>query len=191
KEVEIADHQVQIAKNTLKRSKRWWLENISLSFNANEFTIKRFQKSSEPDDIGFLYTNYPLYNIGINIPIGVVFTKSMEVKSARESVAISKAQREQKHNALKANVLSAYADYVQYKKLYTLQLKSTESVFNEFLQAKQKFKMDEISLKEYNAASSRYDDALKNKVGAEHDYQLAKISLEELIGIPVENLLSD
>lgn len=189
KKLEIADYQVKVAKYQLKQTKRWWLNEILLSFNANEFTVKRFQSKSSDNEQQYPY--YPLYNLRVSIPIGGIFTNSMEVKSAREEVAISRAARDDKFNEMKSNVLAAYANYKQNKKLYALQLKSTESVFNEFLQAKQKFKMDQISLDDFSTASARYDDALKSKVIAEHNYQLSKIALEGLIGTSMENLLSN
>ena len=190
KGLEVADHKVNIAEYELKQSKRWWLDEISLSFNANEFTVKRLQNKQDNNGVDARYSYYPLYNFGVNIPIGRVFTKSMSVKTAREQVEISKVMQDDQRQLLKAQALSAYQDFVQNKKLYALQLKTTEDIFNEFLQAKEQFKNDQISLDDYNQASSRYDAAIRSKVTAEHDYQLSKITFEHLIGISVEQLLS-
>ncbi len=190
-ELEIADHQIKIAKYNLKGAKGWWINNISLSFNANEFTIKRLTHKQNPETGGYYPNFYPFYNVGVNIPIGGIFTQPAKVKAARESVAIAQANRNETFRQVKSAVLSAYENYLSGRELLTIQNQIAESTYNEFLQAKQKFRNGEISIVEYNAASEAYHKQLKDKIGAQHALNLTKIRLEALIGVPLSSVLQN
>lgn len=193
-QLEVADHQIKISKYNLKTAKGWWLNNISLSFNANEFTIKRImgKKPDGPAGQQYYSTNmYPLYNVGVNIPIGGIFTQPAQVKAAREQVAIAQAQRNTQYRAIREAVLSTYEDYLTNKELLTVQSQITESSYNEFLQAKQKFRNGQISVLEYNAAEGLYHNQLKNRISAEHNFNLTKIQLETIIGVPLSSVLNN
>lgn len=188
-DLEIADHYIKIAEYNLKSAKGWWIDNVSLSFNANEFTINRLTGKTPTD--GQFYPYYPFYNIGISIPIGGIFTQPAKVKAAREQVAITKAQRNGQYREIRAKVLSAYEDYLASKELFTLQMQIAESTYNEFLQARQKFRNGNISLAEFNVASAAYHSQQKNKIGAQHALSLNKIKLETLIGVPLGSVLNN
>lgn len=187
-DLEIADYRIKIAKYNLKSAKGWWLKNISLSFNANELTIKRITGDKPAD--GQYYPYYPFYNVGINIPIGGIFTQPAKVKAARVEVTIAKAQRNNTYRAIKAEVLSAYENYLASRRLLTVQVQIAESSYNEYLQAKQKFRTGDISIIEYNAASEAYHKQLKNKINAQHNLNLNEIKLETLIGVPLRTVLA-
>lgn len=189
-ELEIADFQVKIAQYQLKEAKGWWLNNISFSLNANEFTVKRLSGQKQSDDLR-QYPYYPLYNMGVSIPLGGLFSKPAATKAARERVAIAQATRAGKYRQVRATALSVYEDYLTQKELYTLQSQVTENSYNEYLQASQKFRRGEISLEEYNMTETKYNDALKGRITAKSSYNISKIQLEELIGVPIDQVLQD
>jgi outer membrane protein TolC len=192
-DLEIADHQINIAKYHLKEAKGWWASSISLSFNANEFTIKRLtnKESAQPTQPGQYYPYYPFYNVGVNIPIGGFFSKPAATKAAREQVAVAQASRNSKYRQVRAAVLSAYEDYSTSKELLTLQSQLTESSYSDYLQARQKFRNGQIAVDDYNKAMQRYHDQLTNRIAAQHDLDLNKIQLESMIGVPLNNVLYD
>lgn len=187
-DLEVADHQIKIAEYQLKGTKKWWLNNIVASSNINEFTIKRL-KGETTSDNGQLYPFYPFYNIGVSIPIGNIFSRPNATKAAREQVAVMMATRSSKYREIKASVLSAYQDYQAQKALLTLANQNVEASYNIFLQAKEQFRSGNISINEYNASSNDYTAQLKLQIGAAHDFNLAKIELEKLIGVPIESVL--
>lgn len=189
-ELEIADHQINVAKYQLKSAKGWWADNISLAFNANEYSLKRLGK--KPDVTTGQYTPfYPLYNVGVNIPIGGILTKPAMVRAAKERVAIAQAQRNSTYNQIKAAVLTAYEDYLASKQLLTLQSQVTESTYSEFLQAKEKFRNGQILLDDYNTATQAYHSQQVSKITAQHNFNLTKIQLESLIGVPLDGVLNN
>lgn len=189
-DLEVADHQVQIAKYNLKEAKGWWASNISLSFNANEFTVKRLEGKNQQED-GRYYPYYPIYNVGMSIPIGGLFSKPAATKAAREKVNMAQAERDSKYREIRASVLTAYENYLSRKRLYTIQSQITESAYNDYLQTKEKFRNGQTTVADYNISSDQYYKALKERIGAENEFNLTRIELETLIGVPVSQVLTD
>lgn len=188
-DLEIADRQITIAKYQLKEAKGWWLNNISMSFNANDFTVKRMMGKTLPN--GQLYPIYPLYNLGLNIPIGGIFSKPAATKAARERVAIAQASRSNAYRQIRASVLTAYENYLTSKELLTLQSQATEGAYNDFLQAKEKFRNGQISVDEYNNAAQQYHSQIVSRINSKHNFNLTKIQLETIIGVPLSQVLSE
>ncbi len=189
-DLEVADHQINIAKYNLKAAQGWWANNISLSFNANEFTLKRLEKTT-PTTNGQYYPYYPFYNVGLNIPIGGIFSQPATVKAAREQVTIRQAERTGIYRQTRAAVLTAYENYLSSKELYTVESQLAESAYNDYLQAKEKFRNGQISVADYNASTDQYQTALKGRISAENSFNLTKIELEALIGVPISQVLTD
>ena len=187
-DLEIADRKVTIAKYQLKEAKGWWLNNISLSFNANDFTVKRLSGKTQAN--GQSYPIYPLYNFGLNIPIGGIFSKPAATKAAREQVAIQQAMRNGAYRQIKTSVLSAYQNYLTSKELLTVQSQLTENTYSDYLQAKQKFRNGQISIEDYNSASQLYSTQLISRINAENALKLRVIELESLIGVPLNTVLT-
>lgn len=188
-QLEVADHQVKIAEYNLSAAKGWWAENLSLSFNANEYSLKNMGKAPAPN-AGYVGM-YPLYNMGINIPIGGIFSKPQAVKAAKERVAIAENQRKAQHTDIRTAVLTAYQNYLSGKELYTVQSQLTESAYSDYLQSKEKFRNGGISVSDYNDAANRYQDALKARISAENSFKLTQIQLEALIGVPLSTVLTN
>lgn len=188
-DLEVADHNVKIAKYNLSAAKGWWAENFSFSFNANEYSLKKLGKS-QPDNQPYYNTMYPLYNMGINIPIGGIFSRPQQVKAARERVAIAENQRTIAYREIRTAVLSAYENYLSSKQLYTVESQLTESAYSDYLQSKEKFRNGGISVDDYNLATDRYQTALKAQISAENNFKLNQIQLEALIGVPLEKVLN-
>jgi outer membrane protein TolC len=186
-DLEVADHEIRAAQYQVKKAKRWWISSFELSSNANEFTVKRLEKETAPN--GQFYPYYPLYNLSVKIPLDGLFTKHFDTKVAKENLAIAQAMRNSKFRQIKAAVLSSYENYQTNQQLLTVQSQITESSYNEFLQAKQKFRNGQISVDDYNKAAQQYHDQLINKIDAEHNFNQVKIQLEALIGVPLSNVL--
>jgi len=186
-ELEAADHEIKIAQYQLKEAKGWWVNNISLAFNANEFTVKRLKGETQAN--GQAYPYFPLYNFGVNIPIGSIFSKPAATKAARESVAIAQNNRASKYRQIKVAVLSTYEDYLANKELLTTQSQLTESAYNDYLQMKERFRNGQISIDDYNKSVQEYHNQLNGRINAQRDLNVTKIQLEALIGVPLSSVL--
>ena len=188
-DLEIADHNIKIAKYNLSAAKGWWAENFSFSFNANEYSLKNIGKGASSS--GSYYSFYPLYNMGINIPIGGIFSRPQAVKAAREKVAIAENQKAISYREIKSATLTAYQNYLSNKELYTVESQLAESAYSDYLQSKEKFRLGEISVNDYNLSVDRYQSSLKARITAENSFNISKIQLEALIGVPISSVAVD
>ncbi len=109
---EIADRNVRIANDQLKKSKSSWLNNISAQGNLNEFSIHPPVSAT-----GQAVNLYPRYNIGVTIPFDLFSAKSNDIKVARQQLGIAQAQKNERFREIKAQVLTLYEDYLLYKQL--------------------------------------------------------------------------
>lgn len=102
---EIADRQVNIASENVKRAKTSILNNVSVQGNLNEFSIAGNSGASGAN-------LFPRYNVGAVIPLGIFFTRSNDIKIARENLYISQAEKNERFRLIKEEVLTKYEDYL-------------------------------------------------------------------------------
>lgn len=94
---EIASREVEVAHHQLGKAKTSVLNQLTVSGNLNEYSIRGRQ-----DNVGNLF---PRYNIGLQLPLGLFFTRSHDVNAARQNLAISEAERQKMYNEIKAEIL--------------------------------------------------------------------------------------
>src|SRR5690348_9628791 len=73
-DLEAVDHQVKEARYEVKLAKTSWLNNIRLAGNVNEFTIKSRTGAVNTAN-GRYYPFYPIYNVGVTLPLGSFFSQ--------------------------------------------------------------------------------------------------------------------
>ncbi|SEW50300.1 TolC family protein [Chitinophaga arvensicola] len=193
--VELAKNNPQIKTAKLERDKTLyelnkaggsWLNYITLGVNLNEISLKTYKSSNTT--LQNLY--YPLWNVGINIPLGSLIGHSSDVKIARRNVEIATQQQELLSRQVRAVVLSKYQTYLLKKELLTLQNEITEDDYAAFTQAEQKFSTGSITYDEYSINSKRYNAELVKKITLETELIQAKLDVEELIGVKLEEALA-
>lgn len=183
---EIADRNVAIANYQLKKSKGAWLSPIAAQGNLNEFSIK------PPASINGQAVNlYPRYNVGITIPFDLFSSKSNDIKVARQQLGIAQAQKNERFREIKAEVLGKYEDYILYKTKLEFQSQIVQDAESVYLQAEKDFSDGIIKQEDYNKAFK--NRAQEKTILAEivHSYNLSKIDLEKLIGVPIESVLTN
>lgn len=178
-----AELEVESANEQLKLAKTEWWNNVALSGNINEYSINPPPKSS-----GF-YPYYPRYNFGGTIPLGIFTTHAHKVRQARKELEIAQMAKISKYEEIKTQVLSRYQDYLMYKQQLNIETTIVENLYNTYLQAEQKFRNGQISVDEYNSAMQSYNGELSKKIALQRDFNVAKLEIERLIGVPLENVL--
>lgn len=161
-----------------------WLDMVTVSFNFNEVSLGSVDRT----EYGNLY--FPLWNVGVNIPLGSFFGKPAQAKMARMDAEMAVAKREQLQLTTRALVLTRYENYLLNKELLRLQSEMTEDDLAAFTQAEQKFSTGGIDYDAYSAASKRYNAELVKRITLERDVAVAVIDLEELIGVKLEEVLN-
>lgn len=177
---EIFEREITIADKELVQAKWSWFENVGAQANINEFTIN----PGVNDRAAF----YPKYNFSARVTIGMFADIPAEIRKMREGVEISKAKLNQQKIDLRAEVLTRYQEYLMQEKLLETQIKNSEDAFSSYSLAEQQFKNGQITLEDYNLHLENYNNEQILKIRAETEYQIALISLEQLLGVKLEDV---
>ncbi len=177
---EIADRKVSIANYQLSKAKGEWLSVIVPSVNLNELTL-------QPKGSGNQFL--PLWNVGVAIPLNFYTQRKNEVKVARENLYIAEAEKNQRYREIRTQVLTKYEDYLMYKDILDLQSRVTQDAYLNYRQKEQDFKDDLIGVDVYNNAFALYKEQQVRKLTDIRNFNVSKLELEQMIGIPIDDLL--
>ena len=177
---EVIDRTVSKSYYELKKAKTSWLDVLSAQSNVNSITINSQNPAA---------TLYPKWNVGIAVPFDFFFVRSNNIKIAKENYLISEAQRNEMYRRVKAEVLTAYENYLMFKALLDLQIRVTQDDYTLYI-SKEKDYQDGIILQEdYNKAYKAWADQQTKRLEAQKNYNVARIELEQMIGVPIEQVL--
>ena len=175
-----SEHQNKINEYQLQRAKSSWLNLLTVSTNYND---QSFAKNSTTPYV------YPKYFFGLNIPLGTIFSKT-EVKSARESVELSKDNQEQLARNIRADVISKYKQYKAYNDLIAIQNQVVDDGQAAFQQIERKFLDRTIDIEKYNVASREFNTERAKKLNLQLEQDLLKVELERMIGTKLETVIN-
>lgn len=177
--VKISESNIRIAQEDLALAKMGWLSSISLGANFNEFVINNSASAAF----------FPKYNFGIMVPFDILARTKRQRKVAEESININKQTLKEKQRFVKREVLTRYEDYKERKELVNLQKTYMEYDFSAYEAAQKSYSDGTASLAEMNIA---YQVVITDKaklVSKERDFNIAVIMLEELIGVPLSDVI--
>lgn len=175
----ISDYQVDVAKQQVGIAKAQWLSTIFASSYWNEFSIN----PSAKDQLNFYY---PKYNFGINVPLSIFITVPKAVKVAKTQLHVATEESKLKALAIKNAVLSKYEDYLMYKKQLTIENIVTNNEHNALLEVERNFRSGTASVAEYNKQMQSYNAELSRKISLQHDLAVARLGIEQIIGISLD-----
>lgn len=173
---------VNLAEQDKKTALSEWMNIVSIQSNINEFNI------NPQRDVFGRSAFFPRYNIGARINLGMLISIPSNMERARLSVSMAEAAVKDRKLALRALVLKLYNLYVMQERIYRLQSELTLDVENAHNLAELRFKNGEIGFDEYTVTRSSYNQAQISLFTAETSYKNAKLDLEELIGVPIEDV---
>jgi outer membrane protein TolC len=180
---EIADRTVNVATYQLRRAKGAWLSVISATGNVNEYTIN---PKSAPSNQATLY---PKYNFSLNLPLDFFTSRANDVKIARENVYIANAQKNEQFRIIRRAVLSAYEDYLMHKEKLELMTRMTQSEYTEYKLAEKDFSDGLITPEVFKKAENAYYEQQMRKVDFQRNFSIAKLELEQMIGVSIDDVL--
>jgi outer membrane protein TolC len=186
--IKVRDYERAKTVAELNKAGANWLNYVTLSANLNEVTLKTYHSTSATDVRNNIY--YPLWNVGINVPLGSLVGKGSDVKIARRNLDIATAEQEVARRQVKAMVLSKYHDYLMTKEMLALQNEITEDDYTAFTTAETKLANGSISYEAYTSASQRYNDDRNKKLSLERDLANSKLDIEEIIGVKLEDVIA-
>lgn len=178
-QVAIDNSNIEIAELNRKKAASSWLSSFSIGGNVNEFVINNSPAANF----------FPKYNFGVAVPFDIFSKSSNEKRVANENIKIANALKVQNENQLKADVLSRYETFKEQKDLLALQNITVENHYSDYQAAQKNFSDGLISIDELNKFYQAYLVEKVKIISITKDFNIAKILLEQLIGVPVENAL--
>jgi outer membrane protein TolC len=173
-------------KYLYKASKTSWLNNIALQGNINEYS---FNQNNAADPLR-QSTQYPKYNFGVLVPIGMFFNNPKQVKADYFKYQYALEQINVEKQNIRREVLINYHDYMMNKDL----LAQHQQLVNDWriihLKNEQKFSKGEISLEAFYNSTKTYTDELSKQANLTDAVKVSSARLEALIGMNVEDALA-
>lgn len=155
-----------------------WMDGITASFNINQ---KAFTNTE--NNIFF-----PTYNLNTSFNLGTILKTPIQVKAAKEKVRISEYMIDQEKLQVRGLVLRSYRDYLHAIELLKLRTQAVEDLYTSFVAIKESFEKGTTSFRTYMEASQSYNKSLEDKLESEKDLAKARISLEEIIGVKLDDI---
>jgi outer membrane protein TolC len=124
----------------------------------------------------------------VSVSLGTIFLTPNRTKVARENVKIAQENIKQLKLEIREQVLTAYEQFKAAEQLFILQEEITADEEARFNTIEEQFKTGEISLDVYSESSRAYNAERRSSIIAEQDYNIAKIKLEKLIGVKLEEI---
>lgn len=188
------NHRLKSVENTAisaeydwKRSKTAILNNITIAGNVNEVSLK--QSSAQTDPLK-QSTQYPRYNVGVVLPLGIFINNGKTTKANyyRYESMVNQVNMEKQN--IRREIQVAYDNYILNKQLLILQDEALSDA--ELLRKSQeeRFQNEEISLEAYLAANRAFNNERVKRLNLQHEITLMAAELEQLIGMKIEDALS-
>ncbi|HVU95084.1 MAG TPA: TolC family protein [Puia sp.] len=179
-----SSHQVRIAEYKVRAAKQSWFNLLTLSLNYNDL---EFSKNNNVVNSQNTYI-YPKYFFGLVIPIGTIISKGSEIKSAREDVRIAQDNQALLARQIRADVLSKYATYKNYRELAVIENQIMDDLSAGFTQIEKKFRDGIITIEAFSSASHSYNEEKAKILSLQLQAEITKLDLERLIGVKLESV---
>jgi len=176
--MKVYDHRIKIADMAINKAKTDW-------FNIATFTYL-YSPTNTATLINPTYTSG--YQIGLSTSIGNILQKPGLVRVAKHEYQIAKLTQDEYNLTIEAMVKQRYFAYVQAMTILNWRIKDISSAEFTVSDIKHRFEKGEQTFDSYNKAQEFYSNMVQAKIQAEGALLIAKASLEELIGVKLEEI---
>lgn len=168
---------VSVEKDKVKLEKKSWTNGVTASFNLNE---GNFVNQSN------LF--FPIYNLNASVTLGTILNTPHKVKIAQQNVKIAENKVNQQKLQLRAEVLRRYETYLASIEILRVRTQALEDARTLKTATVRKFEQGLASVEDYAQALKSYSEALEGGTTAESNIKVAKIAVEEMIGMTLEDV---
>ena len=183
---EVFRREVNIAQYEVQQSATSWFDIVRFTGNINEFTV-----SAAVDPYGYAAQRaafYPRYNIGASISLGQFFSIPYTTKKNKERLVVAQANVNSQKIATRNAVIKAYNEYVMHEKIFKVQSQLVVDNETSHKLIEQRFKNGETTFETYSLSLNNYSNIQISTLQAEKNYRNAKLDLEKLIGMRLEDV---
>lgn len=179
---EMFRRQVDVAGYDLKKSTAEWGDVVRFTGNVNEFVL------NPGSDIYSRALFFPKYNISASVSLGMFFTVPYNIRQNKERLMIAQTQVNSKKLMVRNQVLKAYNEYLMREKIFKIQSQLALDNETSHKLVEQRFKNGEITFQDYSTSITTYSTVTLAQIQAEKDFRNAKLDLEQLIGMKLEDV---
>jgi len=178
----ILESQQRITDIEIDQARWSWLDNFRVTGNINEFVLN-------PDtDILGRSAFFPKYNISGMVSLGYFVNIPLEVKKKKEEFNLSGLTIDQQKLQIRAEVLRRYEQYLMAREILKVESEAQEDLFATLSLVEQNFRNGTATIEEYNGVLEKYNNQRIRKITAQGNFNQSKISVEELIGVRLEDV---
>lgn len=182
---EAVRREVTVAHQAVKTSSAQWLDIFNVRGNLNEFTINQ----QANNDIYYGRSAvYPRYNFGASISLGQFISIPATTRMNKERAKIAEANVNTQKLIVRNTVLKAYNEYVLREKIYKVQSQLLMDNETSHKLIEQRFKNGETNFETYSLSLTNYSNVTVGHLESERNYKNAKLDLEQLIGMRLEDV---
>lgn len=179
---EVIRRDVNVAQVAVRQSAAQWLDIVRFTGNMNEFTI------NPQADVFGRSAFYPRYNISASISLGQFLNIPYTTKMNKEKLMQAQANVNVQKLAVRNQVMKAYNEYVLREKIYKVQSQLLIDNETSHKMIEQRFKNGETTFETYSISLTNHSTMTLNQLEAERNFKNAKLDLEQLIGMRLEDV---
>ncbi len=172
-----------IRKKNITMDAANWLNMVGFVGNITSTAAQN------PDQMENIF--YPRWSFRVNVPFGMFITNPTQSSISKLNYKISLEQIKERKLSLRTEVLTKYYLYLQAKELFDIRTQQYEESYSDYLFQEQQFKLGSILLEDYNTALNNYLDQKTGLIGARTNYEIARLNLEEIIGLDLSDVLPE
>lgn len=179
---EVFRKEVDIGNYATRQSAAAWLDIFRATGNLNEFTL------SPQSDVFGRSAFWPRYNLSASISLGQFISIPLQTKMNRAKAVQAQANLNAQKLAVRNAVLKAYNEYIMREEVYKVQSQLLLDNETAHKLVEQRFKNGETNFETYSASLASYSSMNIARMDAEKNYKNAKLDLEQLIGMRLEDV---
>ena len=177
---EVFRNDVAISQHNLGKARAGWLSKVTVGGNLNEFTLDRSSERSQ---------FYPRYNFGLHFTLGSFVDVPKDKKIAKEQIKNAQAQLNSQKLLIRSEVIKRYETYKLNVEINKVQNEAAEDAYTLYLQTEQKFRNGDLGIEDFNRATNYYNQERIKKFSSEIELKISQASLEELLGVKLEDVM--
>ena len=177
-----SEHENKIDAYKLKKVKESWLNLLTVSTNYNI-------NSNRGTNAGNIPVVYPRNSFGLNVPLGIIFSKGSDIKIAREMAILGNISQEQLRREIKVDILTKYKQYVSYAEMIRMQNKVIDDEQAAVLQTEKKFREGTTTIEAYNSIMKNLNNDMAEKQKLQLAQDILKLEIEAIIGVDLNSVL--
>lgn len=174
---QVSELQLQMAKQEIQ-NRRWeWLDALSLTYNYSpDFLFE--EDAGRSSRLG----------IGVVVRLGNLAQVPGRVRMAKLERAVASSEIDIKRKDIQNQVIQRYAFYLESMERYELYVESVENTYSTVESARQRFERGDMNVDELQRAEDYLTGRRQQLIQARTDFFKARIDVEELIGVPIEQV---